>query len=137
MAKGAKAATKPVVDALSALPRVPTGLSVYQKAQWKVAGADLVKRRLLVPVVLPLLENYVIALSLVRECQKALKKHGLLLKTTGGLVKVNPASTQMAKYQDICARLAAELGLSPAARSKKDFQKGGYANDGAPPGLDI
>ena len=135
--KGAKATVKPLTDALTALPRVPTGLNSYQKAEWKVAATDLMHRRLLVPSVLPLLQNYVIAIRLVRDCQKEIEKSGIVIRGNNGMIKTNPASTQMTKYQDICARLAAELGLSPAARSKKDFQKGGKPDDGAPPGLDI
>lgn len=135
--KGAKATAKPISGALTSLPRVPTGLNDFQKDAWKVAATDLMHRSLLVPSVLPLLQNYVIALRLVRDCQKDLNKFGVVIRGKNGTIKANPASTHMAKYQDICARLGAELGLSPASRSKKDFQKGGPSNDGAPPGLDI
>lgn len=135
--KGAKASLKPVTTTLTSLPRVPTGMNAFQKDTWKVAATDLMDRSLLVPAVLPLLQNYVIALKMVRDCQKELNKSGVVIQGSNGMIKANPASTQMTKYQDICARLAAELGLSPAARSKKDFQKGGPPDDGAPSGLDL
>lgn len=135
--KGAKATLRPVNGALTSLPRVPSGLNDYQKGEWKVAATDLMHRSLLVPAVLPMLHNYVIALRLVRDCQKEINSLGVVIRGENGTIKTNPASTQMTKYQEICARLGAELGLSPAARSKKDFQKGGPPNDGAPPGLDI
>ena len=133
--KGRKAELKAIDGGLKG---VPAHVPVDFAEEWKSICADMVKREILTTPALGLLETYLIARWSVREAQKAIQKHGALVEGAHKALKPNPASGLLSKALESVARLSAELGISPAARSKQGFQpKGGQPNEGAPTGLDI
>lgn len=136
--RGRKATLKTIESGLSGVPRVPQNIPANMADEWLAIAADMVERKILTTPALGVLETYVLARWTVRECQKAIAEHGVLVKAGHGQLKTNPASTVLTKAMETVARLAAELGLTPAARSKKVFQPGEDSHDqGAPAGLAV
>jgi P27 family predicted phage terminase small subunit len=138
MAQGRKPQLRAIDGGLKGAPRVPDHIPEEMAGEWKVIAADLARRKLLTSSALGFLSTYVIALWSVRQAQTAIKKHGVLIKGAHQAMKPNPACGLLSKSLEAVARLGAELGITPASRSKAGFQpKGGPADDGAPTGLDI
>ncbi|NSX94490.1 phage terminase small subunit P27 family [Agrobacterium tumefaciens] len=136
--RGAKATLKAIDGGLKGVPKRPANLPISMDDEWNTIGAELVERKLLTASMLGILETYIVALWTVRECQKAIANHGLLVTTAHQMMKPNPASGIMAKSMETVARLSAELGLTPAARSKSGFTgKDKPKTGGAPDGLDV
>lgn len=121
------------------MPKPPDNLCDAQVSEWNTIAAELVERKLLTSSMLGVIEAYLIAIWTVRECQKAIEEHGILTKTAHGNLKPNPASGLMSKAQETVARMSAELGLTPAARSKQGFtpSEGTSKTGGAPSGLTV
>lgn len=135
--RGRKAELKTIDGGLSGVPKAPAEIPDCMLSEWNAVAADLVERKLLTVAMMGVLSTYIIALWSVRQAQKAVEEHGLLVKTAHNMLKPNPASGVLSKSSEQVARLSAELGLTPAARSKQQFtSKKGDAHDGAPPGLD-
>lgn len=135
--KGRKAELKAINGGLSGVPKRPDEVPESMAMEWDTVAADMVERKILTPAMSGILVTYMIALWTVRECQKSIQVHGLLVETAHKMKKPNPASGMMAKAMETVARLSAELGLTPAARSKQGFQPKGEPDEGAPPGLDL
>jgi len=138
MAQGRKPDLKVIDGGLKGAPKAPDHIPADMVGEWKTIAADMAKRKILTSSALGVVSTYVIALWTVREAQAAIAKHGVLIEAATRNLKPNPACGLLAKSLEAVARLSAELGLTPAARSKAGFQtKGGPADDGAPTGLDI
>jgi len=135
--RGRKAELKTIEGGLAGVPSPPGEIPEDMVAEWQTIAADLVQRELLTASMRGLLSTYVIALWTVRECHKAMVKHGPTVKTAHGMDKPNPAHGMMAKAMETVSRLSAELGLTPAARAKQGFQRSEQKPGGAPDGLDI
>ncbi|MBA3446763.1 MAG: phage terminase small subunit P27 family [Pseudaminobacter sp.] len=136
--RGRKATLKAIDGGLKGVPKAPDHLPTDMISEWNMVAADLHGRKLLVASMLGLVETYVLAIWTQRQAMKAIEEHGVLTKTAHGMLKPNPAGGMLSKAQEAVARLGAELGLTPAARSKAGFQpRGGPRDDGAPTGLDI
>jgi P27 family predicted phage terminase small subunit len=136
--RGAKATLKAIDGGLKGVPRAPSGIPAAQRGEWETIAADMVQRNILTASMMGILETYIIALWTVRECQKAMAEHGPMTKTAHGMLKPNPAHGMMAKAMETVARLSAELGLTPAARSKQGFGGGEKPKTGgAPVGLNV
>ena len=69
-----------------------------------------------------ILAAYITSVWTVAECRKALAADGFFVKTKTGEPKPHPAAGMLSKHTEIVARLGAELGLTPAARSRKALQ---------------
>lgn len=136
--RGRKADLKAIDGGLKGVPRAPEILPTHMHEEWDAICADMTGRKILTTPALGLLETYLIARWTVQEAQKAIAEHGVLTKAGHGQLKPNPASGILSKALESVARLGAELGITPAARSKGQFQpKGGQRDQGAPPDLDI
>ncbi len=136
--RGRKAELKAIDGGLKGVPKHPANLPLDLIAEWEAICADMVARQILNTPALGLLESYLIARWSVQEAQRAIAEHGVLTKTAHQMLKPNPACGLLSKSLEAVARLGAELGISPAARSKGQFQpKGGSRDQGAPPDLDI
>lgn len=136
--RGRKAELKAIDGGLKGVPRPPSALPPSLHGEWDAIAGDMLGRRILTTPALGLLESYLIARWSVQEAQKAIAEHGVLTKTAHQMLKPNPACGLLSKSLEAVARLGAELGISPAARSKGQFQpKGGSRDQGAPPDLDI
>jgi len=138
MHHGVKPALKAIEGGLAGVPSPPAGLPAGTSAEWNTIAADLVERRLLTASMLGLLETYVTALWTVRQARAALAQDGIMVRTVGGSLKPHPAAGLLSKAQDAVARLGGEMGLTPAARSRKGLQaKPEGDDDGAPPHLAV
>lgn len=134
--KGRKADLKPVDGGLAGVPKAPPEVPASMVGEWNTIAADLVERKLMTASMTGVLSTYIIAMWTVREAQAAIAEHGMLVDTAHKMKKPNPACGAMSKALEQVSRLSAELGLTPAARSKKDIRnpKGG-SDEGAPPGM--
>lgn len=136
--RGAKATLQAIDGGLKGVPKPPAEVPVAMVDEWQTVAADMVQRKILTGAMSGILSTYIIALWTVRECQKAMAEHGPMVKTAHGMMKPNPAHGMMAKAMDTVARLSAELGLTPAARSKQGFGgKEKPMDGGAPDGLEV
>lgn len=121
--RGRKADLKVIEGGLEDAPTAPSHIPADVVDTWNTIVADLTERQLLTEATLGSVETYVAALSTMRQAQKAITKHGVLVTGAEGAMKPNPASGLLWRSQAVVARLAAELGLTPASRSKPAFQK--------------
>ncbi len=138
MTAGRKPNLKAIDGGLKGAPRTPDHIPADMAGEWKTIAADLARRKLLTSAMLGLLSTYIIALWSARQAQAAIAKHGVLVKGAHQALKPNPANGLLSKSLEAVARLGAELGISPAARSKANFSPtGAPADDGAPPDLDL
>ena len=136
--KGRKAELKAIDGGLKGVPKPSANLPKVMADEWTSICADMVEREILSTPALGLVETYLIARWTVLEAQAAIAKHGVLIEAATRNLKPNPACGLLVKALEAVARLGAELGISPAARSKREFQsKGGKRNEGAPAGLDL
>lgn len=136
--RGRKAELQAVNGGLSGVPKAPSCVPDDFVGEWNAIGKDMAERQILTTPSLGLLESYLVARWTVRECQKAIKEHGIMVSTAHGMKKPNPASGLLSKALEAVARLSSELGISPAARSKQGFGgKDVPKSGGAPDGLDI
>lgn len=125
---GDGAADKPVRDdaAPSVTPEVPPAapptLPADLHEEWDQIVADLKARRLYQPTMLGTIEQYLVARWGVRRAQAMMEEHGELILGKDGTLKANPALGLLRTSQDTAARLAGELGLTPAGRSRKSLQ---------------
>jgi P27 family predicted phage terminase small subunit len=116
--RGRKPGLLEAADAITKAPAMPSYLPTSMRDEWNSIAKDLCERRVLASSGLGSLETYIRALWVAREAQKSIEEHGLIVKTEKGALKSNPAATSLSEAQLTIARLAAELGLTPAARSR-------------------
>ncbi|CAM5425709.1 hypothetical protein ATER59S_02469 [Aquamicrobium terrae] len=115
--KGARPNLKAVDGGLLKAPPMPSHLPADMKDVWRTTAADLVGRGLLTTSSLPLLETYVGALWMAKECREAIAEHGVLVRGEKLQLKPNPAGAMLKASQDTVARLAADMGISAASRN--------------------
>lgn len=116
--RGRKPELKVIEGGLDHAPPAPPHFDADMAEQWRDIVQDLRDRKLLTMTMLGSVEMYVMALANVRKAQKSIDEHGVLVAGAEGALKPNPASGLLWRSQAIVARLAAELGLTPAARAK-------------------
>lgn len=103
-------------------PAAPLSLPADLHGEWDQIIADLKARRLFQPTMLGTIEQYLVARWGVRRAQASIEKHGELIEGKDCVLKANPALGLLRTSQDTAARLAGELGLTPAGRSRKALQ---------------
>ena len=103
------------------VPAPPAQVPKGATAEWYRVAGDLQARGLLTESGLSLVASYVAALWQVQLYVKAIEKDGAFVYVDG-LPKRHPANGLMSKALEVVARLGGELGLSPAARSRKALQ---------------
>jgi P27 family predicted phage terminase small subunit len=136
--RGRKAELKAIDGGLKGVPPLGEVVPVEFTDEWNAICIDMIERKILNAPALGMLETYLIARWTVREAQKAIQQHGALVECAHKALKPNPASGLLSKALESVARLSAELGISPASRSKRGFNpKGGKPDEGAPADLDL
>ena len=136
--RGRRAELKAIKGGLADVPPPTEHVPADMADEWTTVAADLQLRGLLTASMIGVLESYILARWMAREAAAALAAHGMLVKSAHGVPKPNPAAGIMNKAQDTVARLAAEMGLTPASRSRKSLQKHERDDaDEAPAGLDL
>jgi len=127
MTRGRKPAVTALDGALSNVPSAPTWLPKHAKAEWKRVLPQLVADRKIAAHELGTVESYCVAVARMREAEELIGKDGLTYVSPTGELKRHPATTLLKEAIESGRRLAAELGLTPASRTK---------NKGGAPGND-
>ncbi|ODN68843.1 phage terminase small subunit P27 family [Methylobrevis pamukkalensis] len=117
--------TKPhlIVDnsGVKRAPAAPSWLSDEAKAEWRRVVPVLVQRQILTVADLGGLENYCIAIGLVRQMEAKIQIEGAVIDSGNGARK-NPAVAIQADAINRARLLAAELGLTPVSRSRPSIR---------------
>lgn len=100
-------------DAPMKVPAPPTWLSPEGKKEWKRVAPDLIGRGVVVETDLAALEAYCAAVAGVRETARIVTRQGRMVGK-----KPHPAVRMQLQYLESSRRYAAELGLTPVARSR-------------------
>lgn len=128
MTRGRKAAITALDGALSEVPKPPSWLTTHAKAEWRRVLPQLVADRKIAAHELGTVEAYCMAVAGIRDAQTAIEANGgPYITSVSGDLKRHPATTLQKESIEAARRLAGELGLTPASRSKN---KGGAPGDG-------
>lgn len=127
--RGRKPELRAIDGGLKGVPKAPAHIHPEMVEEWNIVVSDMVERKILTAAMVSIVAVYVTALRTVRECEKAINEHGLLVSSAHEKLKPNPACGILKSSMETVARLAGELGLTPAARSKSGFQPKGGADD--------
>lgn len=117
---------KAVDGALRTVPAAPSWLPKHAKVEWKRVVPQLVNDGKIAAHELGTVEAYCLAVARTREAEEALQKHGLTFESDSG-PKRRPETTILKENIEAARRLAAELGLTPASRTKN--KGGAIGND--------
>ncbi len=115
--KGHRPELKAVDGGLLNAPPMPDTLPPEMAAEWSTIAADLTGRKLLTPSMLTLLETFVGAVWMARQCRKAIAEAGPLVRNKDGALRPNPAASMLAKANETIGRLGYEMGISAAGRN--------------------
>lgn len=126
--RGRKPELRAIEGGLSRLPPAPAWLPTEARAEWRRVTPALKERRTLTRADLPILESYCLALGTVRRMQAVIAAEGDHVVTDNGRRR-HPAFQTMFQALTESRRLAAELGLTPASRSKATAMDEGAADD--------
>lgn len=120
-------AKQPAKGATLACPAHLDGLA---RAEWRRIVADPEARKLFGPANRATLEAYCVTYARWRDAEEHLAKHGPIVPTPRTNVPMHsPMMTVAAKERAALVALAAELGLTPASRSKvRAHEAGGDGN---------
>lgn len=129
MTRGVKPSTIiPGSSPVMKVPAAPSYLSKDAKQEWRRVAPILIdERKVLTQADIAALENYVIAVATMRQAHRELQATGLLLAG-----KRNPLSTILTQAQQQQLRAAAELGLTPSARSRAHMRDDADSDDDNP-----
>ncbi|KAB0679527.1 phage terminase small subunit P27 family [Aureimonas leprariae] len=119
---------------LTHVPKPPAWLSKDAKAEWKRVAPVLVERGVLTTADLATLEGYATAIGRVREAEATIRREGATYIAASG-PKRHPAVTTQDAALKTARLFAAELGLTPYARSRTGMQA--PALDDEPNPLDL
>lgn len=128
MARGRKAEVRALDGALSKAPIAPSWLPEHGKKEWRRVVPQLVADRKIAAHELQTVEAYCLAVANMRQAEAIVAKDGPTYISPHGEVKRHPATTLVKEAMEAARRLASELGLTPAARTK---------NKGGAPGNDV
>jgi P27 family predicted phage terminase small subunit len=127
--RGRKPEFQVIEGGLSDRPEIPAHIPTDLHPEWQAVIDDLTRRKMLTEAVLPTIETYVQAIGNARTAQRAIDQHGALVIGRDGVPKQNPAVSLLGKCNSTITRLSAELGLTPASRSRKNMSGNQEAGD--------
>ena len=113
---------------LDAKLKPPTWFSKDARAEWLRVMPILAARDTITEADLPTLENYCTAIGAVREAQREINKHGLIVDSAKG-AKRNPAFGIQNAAMTTARLCASELGLTPVSRSRPSIRDGSDHDD--------
>jgi len=99
-------------------PAPPPYLSVPAKKEWKRVAPLLLAARVLTSGDITALEAYCIQYGVMVEAQKDIKKRGMMIKQTKGMMLVNPMFEVQQKVLTQMRQFMVEFGLTPSSRSR-------------------
>lgn len=126
MARGRKAEVRALDGALAKAPAAPKWLPPHAKAEWRRVVPQLVADRKIAAHELGTVEAYCLAVSNMRTAEAIVAKDGPTYVSPTGELKRHPATMLVKEAVEAARRLAAELGLTPASRTKN---KGGASGN--------
>lgn len=126
MARGRKAEVRALDGALAKVPAVPSGMPQRAAKEWRKVLSVLVAQRKIADHELPIVDAYCRVVAHIADCEAAIAEYGLTMVSPQGETKRRPETTLLKEYHSTLARLAGELGLTPASRTKN---KGGAVGD--------
>lgn len=104
--------------ALKALPRCPAHLSAVAHKEWRRLATPLHEAGILTLADRSVLAAYCQAYARWVKAEEKLAETPSLLKTPSGYVQQSPWLAVANKQMELMGRFMAELGLTPAARSR-------------------
>ncbi len=116
--RGRKAEPKAVSDAISKVPSPPRDMGAEAKAEWRRVMPVLVERRVLTAADMAAVERYCEATGDVKIARARIKQDGEYVLNRLEELKRHPAFTTLREAAAEARRWAAELGLTPASRSR-------------------
>lgn len=116
--RGRKPELTAIEGGLSRLPSSPSWLPAEARAEWRRVVPALKERRTITRADLPMLESYCLAAGTVRRAQATISSEGDYITGAKGDRRRHPAFQTLFQALTESRRLAAELGLTPASRSK-------------------
>ncbi len=128
--RGRKADLKVIEGGLEDAPDVPTYIPEDMRQEWLDVVEDLRGRRMLTEAMIGSVDAYVMAMWNARKAQAALDLYGVLIDGGKGVMKQNPAVSLLGKATSTIQRLAAELGLTPASRSRPKMRGDDRGDEG-------
>lgn len=102
----------------SSLPTCPSHLSPTAKAEWKRLAKVLNEIGVLTQVDRTVMAAYCQAYGRWVEAEKKLQETPAILKTPAGYIQQSPWLSISNKQMELMAKFMAELGLTPASRSR-------------------
>lgn len=129
MARGRKAEIRALPGALNRVPPAPKWLPELAKIEWKRVVPQLVASRKIAAHELGTVESYCLAVANLRQAEAIVARDGPTYVSPTGELKRHPATMLMKEAIEASRRLAAELGLTPASRTKNEG--GAVGNDDA------
>lgn len=130
--RGRKAEVSALDGALSKVPPAPSWLPAHGKAEWRRVVPQLVADRKIAAHELGTVEAYCLAVANMRKAEELISANGgPLYKSMTGELKRHPATTLVKEAVEASRRLAAELGLTPASRTKNKGGARGNDDDDA------
>jgi len=115
--KGRKPVLTAIEGGLSKAPPAPKWLPEEARAVWRRIWPGLRDRRTVTREDLPTVEAYCLAVGTITRMQATIATEGDTIETNAG-PKRHPAFQTLFQALTESRRLAAELGLTPAARNK-------------------
>jgi P27 family predicted phage terminase small subunit len=100
----------------------PAVLPAEAAAEWRRIVADLRERRLWKDSMAGLVTSYVLAQATALRLEIQIAAEGASVTGAGGAPKPHPCTGLLRSSRETVARLGAELGLTPTARSRKSLQ---------------
>ncbi len=116
--RGNKSPAKPSERALKAAPKPPVWLAAEGKAEWRRVVPELIERGTVTEADLSSVELYCAAVGDALVARKTITKEGSTVENRLGEIKRHPAYSTLREMQGEARRWAAELGLTPASRSR-------------------
>ena len=120
MSRGRKSEIRALDGALSRSPPAPKWLPELAQAEWKRVVPQLVASRKIAAHELGTVESYCLAVALMRQAEAVIQTHGMTYLSPKGESKRRPETTILKENIEASRRLAAELGLTPASRTKNE-----------------
>lgn len=116
--RGAKATPRPIADAVRKVPPPPKDMTDEAKAEWKRVMPVLVERRVLSQADIHAVERFCEASGDIRIARAAIDRDGAYVPNRLNELKRHPGFATLREATAEARRWAAELGLTPSARSR-------------------
>lgn len=120
--RGNKSPAKPSERALKAAPKPPSWLAAEGKAEWRRVVPELIERGTVTEADLSSVELYCAAVGDALVARKTITTEGATTTNRLGEIKRHPAYSTLREMQGEARRWAAELGLTPASRSRVSME---------------